>query len=310
MIGKDYVNRLGQILNDAHPSGYWLDLKTSFDLLYEAAKSFASDTRLLHSTQTITTVATQAKYALNPDFLRVLTVDSNGDEVIPYNNGTDTTWLSFEQYPTVIYDDLDDSTPYRFSITDRPVVTKMTGTATSSGSQAGGESTLADTTAAFTTLFAGDSVYNTTQSYIGYVTSVTSGTAVKTAMFNLAAVQSAYAGWTSTDAYTIQPSARYDLVLDPPPDTAGHTIALEYICLPPPVYTDYASYNFASGYEEAILKYAAWLYKYRDLQPRFGDALYQAYELQMRKARSNYRAIRSTKRVRANFGTHYGSSHA
>jgi hypothetical protein len=301
LIGIDYLNRLAQLLNDAHPSGYWIDKKLSFDLLFEAAKNFASDTRSLHSTQTITTVATQAKYTLMPNFLRVLTEDSKGKETIPYNNGTSTTWLSLEQYPTIVYDDMDDSTPYRFAITDRPKATQITGTATSSGTNAGGSVTLTDTNAAFTSLVAGDSIYNTTSSYIGYVLSVTSATVIKTAMFNLSAVQSAYGDWTSSDAYIIQPSARYDLVLDPPPDTSGHTIALEYVCSPDPVYTDYGSYGFASGYEEALLKYAAWLYKYRDLQPKIGDALYKAYDMQMRKARSNNRSIKGMKRVTANF---------
>jgi len=301
MLGIDLLNKLAQLCNDAHPSGFWLDRKTSFDYLYEAAKNFASDTRSLHSTQTITTVATQAKYALNPNFLRVLTEDSDGKETIPYYNGTSTSWLSLEQYPTVVYDDLADSTPYRFSITDRPKATQITGTATSAGTNAGGESTLTDTAAAFTSIAAGDSIYDTTASHIGYALSVTSATALKTAMFDLSAVQSAYGDWADDDAYIIQPSARYDLVLDPPPDTSGHTIALEYVCSPTPVYTDYGSYGFASGYEEALLKYAAWLYKYRDLQPKFGDALYGAYDMQMRKARSNNRSVKGMKRVRANF---------
>lgn len=304
MIGIDYHARLNQMLNDSHPSGYWMDKKTSFDFLYEAAKNFASDTRSLHSTQTITTVATQAKYALNSNFLRVLTEDGAGKETIPYNNGTDVTWLDLVQYPTILRDDSDDATPYRFSITDRPKATQITGTATSAGTNSGGESTLTDTAAAFTGLTAGDSVYDTTASHIGYALSVTSATALKTAMFDLSAVQSAYGDWADDDAYIIQPSARYDLVLDPPPITAGHTIALEYVCSPDPVYTDYGSYGFASGYEEALLKYAAWLYKYRDLQPKFGDALYMAYDMQMRKARSNNRSVKGTKRVRVNFGRH------
>ncbi len=301
MVGIDYLNRIAQLLNDSHPSGYFLDRKTTFDFLFEAAKNFASDTRSLHSTQTITTVDGTAKYALNPNFLRVLTEDNNGKETIPYNNGTTTSWLSLEQYPTIVYEDLDEATPYRFSITDRPKGTQLTGTATSSSTNSGGETTLTDTTAAFTTVPVGSSVYNTTSSYIGYVLSVTSGTAVKTAMFDLSAVQSAYANWTSTNAYIVQPAAQYDLVLDPAPDTSGHTIALEYICSPDPVYTDYGSYGFASGFEETLLKYAAWLYKYRDMQPKFGDALYQAYDMQMRKARSNNRSIKGMKRVTANF---------
>ena len=203
--------------------------------------------------------------------------------------------------------------------------------------------------------------------------SKTNATTLKTAMFDVSAVNSAYAGWTSGDAYIIQPQPRYDLVVDPPPTgielltidatptpavwAAGATLTgatslktctviskvtattymvesrsgtftdgeiisdgtnsrdcgagyptftgqqiatVNYLQRPDPVYSDYGSYRFAAGYEEALLKYACWLYKYRDLNPNFGDTLYKVYDMQIRKAKNVQRRAVGAKGFRLN----------
>ena len=81
-------------------------------------------------------------------------------------------------------------------------------------------------------------------------------------------------------------------MLDPPPDTSGETITVSYLAKPTPVYSDYGMYPFATRYEEAILKYADWLYKYKDSKPVMGDPLYMAYERAMRKGKNvNMKAV-------------------
>ncbi len=76
MIGINYLLRLSQILAQSCPGAAWLDKKTSFDFLFEAAKDYAKKTRCLCSTQSITTVSGVAYYALNPDFQKVFTEKS------------------------------------------------------------------------------------------------------------------------------------------------------------------------------------------------------------------------------------------
>lgn len=288
MIGIDYLNRLNQIMGESYPSSNWMDKKTSFDYLFEAAKDFCRETRLLRGSQSITTVASQANYALNPDFREVYAEDDGGNKVIKYYDTANYSWISQQYHSATLYANNTTavSVPDNFSITNRAAASQVTGIATSSGSQSGGESTLTDTAASFTsTVSVGDTVYNTTQSYIGLVLAVTSGTALKTAMFDTSGQTSAYASWTSSDAYIIQPQSRFDLYLDPLPSTAGHTVTVNYLQTPSAVYSDYGSYNLPGGFEEAILKYAVWLYKYRDRKPDVGDYLYKFYEMQVREAR-------------------------
>ena len=263
--------------------------KNGFDYIYEAAKDFAKETGVCVGTQTITTVATQAAYALNPDFLEVLTRDKDNEGLIKFATSATAVsdWLSRESYSDFLQNDNADGYPESFAIATGSIPTRMTGTATAIGTHAGGESTLTNSSGAFLTLYPGDSVINTTASLSGVVIALpTIATAVKTAMFDLSSRGGAYASWASSDAYVIQPQPRYSLYLDPPPDTSGYIITVTYVAKPMPVYSDYGTYSFATGYEESLIKYAAWLYKYRDSKQNQGDPLYVMYEKQMRKAKN------------------------
>jgi hypothetical protein len=155
---------------------------------------------------------------------------------------------------------------------------------------------LTDTSGSFLTLFPGDTVVNTTNDYYGVVLQApATATAVTTAMFNPDTRGSAYAGWAKDDTYIVQPAGRYKIFLDPAPSTSGHTVTVTYFAKPYPVYSDYGSYPFATGYEDALIKYAAWLYKTRDSKPAYGDPLYVAYDRQLRKAKNvNRKAVGAT----------------
>jgi hypothetical protein len=303
MIGFDYLNRLNQLLNDAHPAGYWMDKKTSFDFIYEAAKDMAKKLKANHSSQSITTVINTILYPLNPDFMEVLTEDGFNNKIIKYSDGTNTTWLKRAAYGHILHDNNTTSVPIpgRFAVTDYALSSRITGTTTANGVHAGGESILTDSLAPFANVKPGDAVMNTTSSYIGVVLSVTSTSALVTAMFNVAATNSAYASWVNGNAYIIQPKARYALILDPPPATSGHIMTVPYICKPAPVYSDYGSYNFATGYEEALIKYAFFLYKYRDTTPNYGDALYKFYDMQVREAKNVHRGATTPKGFKVSF---------
>lgn len=369
MIGIDYLNRINQLLNDSHPSGYWMDKKVTFDYLYEAAKDMQKELKSLHSSQTITMVPAQTNYALHPSFMGVSILDEHGEGLVKFYDGVaNTSWLSWEDYPDIIYENNSTSVrvPSGYGIIDRTLATQITSTVTSTTTASGGEVNLTNSAAGttFADICPGDVVYNVTQSLIGIVLSRTSATVLKTAMFDVSAVNSAYGAWTSGDTYIIQPAPRYDLVVNPPPTgvelltvdvapstswaagatltgatseetctviscettktyivenrsgtftdgeiisdgtytadcgtgyptfTGQQTITVNFLQRPDPVYSDYGSYRFAAGYEEALLKYACWLYKYRDLTPDMADKFYSFYEMQLRKAKNvNNKAV-------------------
>ena len=173
--------------------------------------------------------------------------------------------------------------PDHFTIIDDPVLdNQVTGTATGDGAASGGQCILTDTAADFSDVSAGDIVHNTTDGSDGVVLSKTSTTVLVTALFNGTADD-----WTSSDAYVIQPQGKLQLILDPPPSTGGHTLTVHYIQQPAPVYSDYGTFRFQSQYMDAIIKYAAFQYKYRDREPNYGDVYYMHWDRQVRMANHN-----------------------
>ena len=172
--------------------------------------------------------------------------------------------------------------PSCFSIrTKNDLHTQVTGTATSIGDASGGKALLTDISALFLTtdyVEPGDIIHNTTDDSHGVVLSIESVTTLYCALFGGTDNE-----WDTSDAYVIQPQGRVELYLDPPPDTAGHIIDINYVKIPAPVYDDYGVYPFRQHVNEAIVRYAAWLYKYRDSEPDFGDALYVQYDKLVRR---------------------------
>jgi len=167
--------------------------------------------------------------------------------------------------------------PHCFSIRSKDALhSQVTGTATSDGDAAGGKALLTDTSALFWTtdyVKPGDSIHNTTDGSTGIVLSIESATTLYCALFGGTDNE-----WDTSDAYVIQPQARIELYLDPPPSTSGHIIDIQYVKIPAPVYSDYGVYPFRQHLNEAIVRYAAWLYKYRDSIPKFGDAFYTQFD--------------------------------
>lgn len=276
MDGKTLSDQLYQLLLEASTSDY-IDSKTTYDYLYEAACEWVRRTRCITGSQTITTVADQAEYDLNPDFFFLNLRDDRNIDVIRYSDGTYSEFIPFREWNALTYNSTTTSVPipYNFSIIDKEIQTNDTGTATSDGTASNGECTLTDTAGISATV--GDDIHNTTDGSHGKVISVTSSTAVVTALF-----YGTLNYWTNADAYTIVPQAKKQLVLDPPPDTSGDTITVYYVQKPLPVYAQFRSYRIDDIYSPALVKYAAWLYKYRDGDDNTGDAWFKYFDHQVR----------------------------
>lgn len=282
MDGESLLYKVRQLLSETSGSS-WLDDRTTYDYLYEAAKGFVARTDCLTSSQTISTVAEQSAYTLNADFLHLYLTNDSNEFYVKYYDTSGYTFITFREYDGIYYANqtTSKSIPDHFTIVDyQTTPAQVTGTCTSAGALANGEATLTDSTAAFTTyVSAGDTIHNTTDSAHGVVIEVTSATAVKTAMFG-----GTDNDWDSSDAYIIVPQGRMRLIVDPPSLTSGHSIYVPYIQCPVPVYSSYRQYRIPIRAPEALASYAAWKYKYRDREPNFGDMLYKMYEAEIRVA--------------------------
>lgn len=288
MDGKTLLYALRQLLEEDSSSGF-IDDFTSYNFLNEAAIRLAQVSHYLKATDTITTVASTSAYDLNADYMGLYLKNSSKNYFITYNDGTTNTFVTWTPYEKIVYGDQSGTTasiPGRFSIVDKSSLSsQVTGTVTSTATATGGKSTLTDTSGDFSNVEAGDWVHNTTDSSDGIVVSKTSSTVLSTALFN-----GTNDYWTSGDAYVIQPQGRLQLVVDPPSSTAAHTITVNYLQRPAPVYTSYDVFRYPREYTPSLVKYAAWLYKYRDREPNYGDKWYAAFMDQagLLKAQTNH----------------------
>ena len=281
MDGKDLKRRLRQLLGESS-SGSWLDHRTSFDYLYAAAQQWVKETECLTTTQAITTVASQAGYSLNGDYLSMY-LKENDRYYLKYYDGSNYTFLYFKPYQEVIHDN--DTTavsiPSYFTITDDPTLdTLISDTADNAADDVGGKTVLTMDTEVFDDVTPGDIIHNTTDVSDGIVTKVSSTKIIEICLF----------GGTddeidTSDAFFIQPRKRFLLQFDPPPITKDHTATFYYVRKPRPVYSDYDVYEIAYDYPDVLCKYAAWLYKYRDQKPDFGDAFYTYWDRQIKEYR-------------------------
>lgn len=273
--GLDLLYRLQNLLNEDSDSPF-LDDRTSFQLLWEAAEEFVDRTGALKATQSITTVADQAEYTLNHDYLKLYLRDNERNLFLKFNDGNFDSFPIWKDYEEIVFINDTDSVPIpsHFAIIDDPTLdSQVTGTATSTAAASGGAATLTDTAADFSDVEAGNIVHNTTDTSVGIVLSKTSSTIASTALFGGTAND-----WTSGDAYVIQPQGRFQIILDPPPSSSGDTLTVQYIQRPAPVFSDYGVYRFPPQFTDAIVNYAAFKYKYRDREAVFGDRWFQVWE--------------------------------
>lgn len=299
MDGKSLTNGLAALLNETTSSSSFLESRVSYDYIYEAACEFCRRTRVLTASQEITTVADQTNYDLNADFLSLYLRDDQNRYIVKFNDGSNDYFLPFRDYESIVYANQTDSVeiPSNFSIIDKSTLTdRITGSVTSSGASTNSECTCTDSSEPFTNVKVGDDIHNTTDGSDGVVIAVTSTSALVTALFG-----GTDNDWDSSDAYIVVPQGRKQLVLDPPPSTAAYTVTIMYIQKPDPVYSPYRTYRFDRQYEPAIIKYAAWLYKYRDSAPNFGDSFYKYWDSQVRMAAKTEHKSLNKPSMRVNF---------
>lgn len=283
MDGKELLYKLRNLLNESADSGF-MDDKTSYDNLNEAAYEFNRRAKVLKSTQSITTVADQRTYELNADFMELYLKDYEKNLFIMINDGSNDQFIFWRNYEDIIYSNntTSETIPGFFSIINDPTLdTRLSSVTTSAGAASGGECTLNDTAADFSSVNAGDTVHNITDGSMGVVLSRTSGIALQTALFG-----GTNNDWTDGDSYVIQPQGKLQLILDAPPANSGYTITVHYVQRPALVYSDYGAFRIQRQYMDALVKYAFWLYKYRDSEPNTGDRLYEYFDRQVRAAQS------------------------
>lgn len=296
--GKSLLRSLRELMNESSTSGF-MDDRTSYEYLWYAAIEFTNRTHCLRNTQSITTVADQAGYTLNANFLKLYLKDSYGKFYLKYNDGSNDEFILFKEYEDIIYENNTTSVsiPTNFTIIDDSTKdTQISSTTTSAGAASGGQCTLTDTGSDFSDVSAGDIVHNTTDGSDGVVLSKTSTTALVTALFD-----GTNNDWTLGDAYMIQPQARLKLQFDPPPSTASHTATVYYIERPAPVFSSYGIYRIQPQYSQALVSYAMFLYKYRDSEPNFGDRLYTLFDLKTRMSGNTFGNVFTQKNISVSF---------
>lgn len=285
MDGKTMLYALRHMLEEDSDSGF-LDNYSSYRYINDAAFEFGLRTSCLKSTQSITTVASQAAYTLNADFVKLHMQNSSRNYIIKYYDGTSTYFIPWKAYEEIIIGNNTTAVtiPSHFTILDDATLdTLVTGSVTAAGSASGGQCTLTSTTSDFSDVSPHDIVHNTTDGSKGVVLSKTSATVLVTALFGGNSDAWAADECSGYDAFVIQPQGRMAIQFDPPPSTAAHTVTVYYIQRPAPVYSDYGVFRFPQQYAEALVKYAAWLYKYRDREPDYGDKWFMMFENAVRR---------------------------
>lgn len=281
MNGQLLLNQLRVLLSEESSSVFMDDL-TSYTYLNEAATEIVLQTKGLRGSQTLTIVASQPEYTLNPDFLELYLMNTSKNHIIRVNDGSNNHFIMWRPYEEIVIADqsgITQALPDYFTIIDHPTLAdQISGLVTAVGAATGGVSTLTDTSEDFSDVGEGDVVTNSTDGSQGYVLTKTSSTVLTTALFG-----GSDDDWTSGDSYVIQPQGRYQLIVDPPPSTAGYTVWVPYVQRPGPVYSSFQVFRLPAHYAPAMIKYAVWLYKYRDREPNLGDHLYTFFLGQVAK---------------------------
>jgi len=273
MDGKTLYNYGVQALGGIAES----DKRFFYDCLDAAAIDFVRQTRILTAMAEIGTVEGQQAYNLPANFIGLYLKDRQGRYLAKYNNGDGDYWprvSSFEKIYRANHTEAKDI-PGRLAVRDvQSGQAMVTGTAVSAGEAAGGRCILNDSGAFFEPMVeVRDTIHNTVDGSDGVVLEVTDDTHLVCALFNGTSDE-----WAEGDAYVITPAANYEVYLDAPSKTGGHTIYVPYLAMPSPVYSDYDSWRFSPISCRAICYEAAWLFNvdYEDGLSRF-ENLHKLY---------------------------------
>jgi hypothetical protein len=299
MSGKSMLYELRRLLSE-HSSSAFFTNYLSYRFLWEAAIELGVRSGFPRGTASLTTVASQAAYDLPPSFAGLYQRNKDNQYFVIYNDGTRNYFTPIREYDEIVLMDQSAETadiPSHFSLKPKETAeTQVTGVASANGAASAGECTLTVAAAAFSNVNPGDSVENSTDGASGIVLERTSNLALKTALF-----EGSGNDWATNDAFVIQPNPRMQLVLNPPPTTAGHTVSVPYVKVPDPVFSENRVYMFPFVHEPLLTKYAAWLYKYKDSDPNYGDKWYMAFDTGAKKIINRVSDGLKSKQIKVNF---------
>jgi hypothetical protein len=292
-----YRDLAAQINEDPDTSGA-LDPKSAYIYLWRSAIEIGRRLKFPRGEATVTTVADQRDgYLLPADFSCLYMRDSMDEFFVRYYNGSAYSNLRAKDEEAIFEDNITASRamPGGFCITDyRTAISNVTGKATAEGDASGGQCTLTDSGASFSSAVnPGDTVHNVTDGSTGFVISVTSGTALVTALFGGTGND-----WDVGDDSVIVPQGRLQFMFDAPPATSGHVVTVPYVKRPDPVFSYYGRYPFQTTLSFALVNYAAWLFKYRDSQPNQGDKWFRLFDRDVRQAAGTIKAATTPKRLK------------
>jgi hypothetical protein len=303
--GRTLADDVRKLLLEGSSSTF-VDDFTSWNFLWEAAIELNKEMQWNTGTKDITTVALTYKYTLPADFQELYMVNDFLQHIIKVYDGSFNTFIPWREYDQIYQYYYNNSTavpiPTEFSIIDADTIDYVTGTATSTGALAFGESLLNDTAGPFGDISIGDTVHNVTDGSSGLVVAyppALSYTAANTV--NTALDGGTHNYWTSGDEYVVIPQGRMQLVLNPPPLNAGYTVTVPYVKRPNPVFSEYGTYNFPEAWRYALAKYAAWLYKYADKEPNYGDQWYKYYLEMLRSSKRVSKRVRERSSFKVNY---------
>jgi hypothetical protein len=291
MDGYTLSRDVRELLNEESTS-LFINAKNTYDYLYEAAIDLNSKIKILTDICTLTSVDGTQEYELPADFSGLHLQDSNGQYYIKVNDGTNDYTIFKKDYEFMynLFDTTETNIPSYFAIKDCSAFNnRITGTASlTSASTTTNECTLTDTssTTKFSVVSVGDTVHNITDTSHGVIIEKTSDTALVTCLF-----EGNNNDWTANDTYYIIPQGRMSIIFDKTSATSGYTIYVPYIQKPTPVYSLFKTYRFDNVFRFALVKYAAWLYKYRDREPNYGDGWYKYYDEFIRKQNANLKTF-------------------
>ena len=299
MEGFTLLRKLKELVNESTADSFMND-RTSYDNLYDAVLDFNIKTHYITQSATIAVVAGTSTYDMPPDYIDLALFDSYNRKYIKWTSTASVNDFVYPMdYTNIVLENstATASVPSGFAIKSADQPTNISGTASSTNAAVNGESSLVSATD-LSSAYPGDFIHNTTAGTDGVVTAKTSTYQLETAMFHDG---NSGGGWTATNAFILIPQTRYQLVITPIPSESG-TITIVYIKRPDPVYSLMRAYNLPFTFTLPIVQFAAFLYKYKNSEPNYGDAFYKFYDAFSRKiAAETRRSTGERQGMRVNF---------
>lgn len=247
MDGKKLTRLVLDALDELQVNENYASLRKIYENLEWACTLFLRETLSFKKSQVITTVVNQQIYDLEPDFIGLYMKNSNSRYTLKYNDGSNDSWPTEKSYEKIYRSNqtTPKAIPNNFALRLKPTAeSAKVAYANATVAPSGGQYVLTGATLTggnpldCNSLKARDLVHNLTDNSDGYVLLITSAT-----ILNLALFDGTNNDITTGDTLVFSPAARQQIVLDAPSESSGHTITVEYIALPSPVYSEYAQWE-------------------------------------------------------------------